>query len=123
MTAYINSPTVPVRGSAPIPFARWLSRLIGRFGRAVQRTLIRHQEEVLERQLEQERLSWAAMELFAAACVLSRWDHELTTTGQDHPSVRWFLTDALNHAERNLKELHAPIDAALLNSAKGLLES
>lgn len=120
-SSYLTSPAVSVHSEVPRPFAQRLSRLIGRLGRVVQSTLIRYREEVLERQLEQERISWAAMELFAAACVLSRWDHELTSTGADHPAVRWFLTDALDHAERCMNELHSPIDGTLLRTAKDVL--
>jgi len=45
--------------------------------------LIRYREEILERQYVQERLACVAMELFAGACVLSRWDAEL----HQHPQA------------------------------------
>ena len=37
----------------------------------------------MEMQLVQERIANAAMELFAATCVLSRWDSELSTRGSN----------------------------------------
>ena len=56
------------------------------FGLAVERTWMRHREAILDRQLGQERIACAGMELFAAACVLSRRDAELqgewNSTGQ-----------------------------------------
>jgi alkylation response protein AidB-like acyl-CoA dehydrogenase len=120
----LQSPAVPVRSPAMIPFGLRLSKLIARFGRAVQSTVIRHKEEVLERQLEQERLSWAAMELFASACVLSRYDAETATTGDTHlATAKWFLTDSLNLAEQQLNQLHSPIDARLLAVAKDVLHA
>lgn len=122
MKAYLQSPVVPVRSQQLIPFALRLSKLIARLGRAVQSTLIRHKEEVLERQLEQERLSWAAMELFASACVLSRCDAELSAGGADQSIVRWFLTDSLSLAEQQLNQLRSPMDATLLQAAKDVLQ-
>ena len=47
------------------PAARRLGKLIRRLGTTVQYTLIRHREEVVDRQLVQERIAWLAMELFA----------------------------------------------------------
>lgn len=117
--SHFQSPPVTVRSAALQPYGQRLSKLIAHFGRAVQSTLIKHREEVLERQLVQERISWAAMELFAAACALSRADSEPTPA----PEVAWFLTDALNHADQCLNELKSPTDATLLQAAKGLLRT
>jgi alkylation response protein AidB-like acyl-CoA dehydrogenase len=72
-----RSPAVPVRSSGLRPYARELGRLIRRFALAVQGAMIRHREEILERQLVHQRIAWAAMELYAMACVLSRRDAEL----------------------------------------------
>jgi hypothetical protein len=41
--------------------------------------LRRYREEIVERQLDQERLAWAAIELYGVACVLSRRDAEPTS--------------------------------------------
>ncbi len=117
ISSYFSSPPVPVRSEALRPHARRLSKLITRLGRAVQSTLIKHREEVLERQLVQERLSWAAMELFASACTLSRADHERKADGE----VTWFLADSLNHAEQCLNDLNSSIDAALLKAARSTM--
>ncbi|QDV39355.1 acyl-CoA dehydrogenase family protein [Tautonia plasticadhaerens] len=76
--ARFRSPAVPVRSSALRPHARELARLIRRFALAVQRAMMRHREEILERQLVHARIAWAAMELYAMACVLSRRDAELS---------------------------------------------
>ena len=54
-----------------------LGRLIWRFNLAVNRALIAYREPMLDMQLIQERIAGAAMEMFASACVLSRWDSEL----------------------------------------------
>lgn len=73
----LQTPSVSVRSPSLRPAADELSRHIHRLGLAAQRTLFRHREEVVERQLDQERLAWIAMELFASACVLSRIESEI----------------------------------------------
>ena len=80
MTRRLSRPTVPVQSPALAGYASSLSRQIRRFGLIVQRELIRHREEILERQLVQEPIAEAAMELYASACVLSRLDAEGTSS-------------------------------------------
>ena len=72
-----HGPRIPVQSPELRPYARTVSRLIHRFGLAVVRTLIGHREAILDRQLVQEPIAQAAMELFASVCVLSRRDAEL----------------------------------------------
>jgi acyl-CoA dehydrogenase family protein 9 len=117
IASHFQFPPVPVRSGPLQPFARRLSQLIARFGRVVQAALIKYREDILERQLVQERISWAAMEAFAAACVLSRADSERTFG----PEVAWFLTDALDHAEQCLREWNSKVDGELLRAARGVL--
>lgn len=112
-------PTVPTRAALLQPWAKRLGRRIGRFGRAVERTLLRHREEVLERQLEQERLAWAAMELFASACVLSRLDAELQANPAQPRSVPWaFLSASLREMDRWLAGLGDGTDQAFLEAGR-----
>jgi hypothetical protein len=117
-----SSPTVPVRTASLQPWANKLSQWIAYFGRAVQKTLIHHREEILERQLEQERLAWAAMELFASACVLSRLDGELSAQSESHaPIALPFLESSLHEVDRWLGQLGNPTDAANLGAARDVL--
>src|SRR6185312_7960951 len=74
--AAIRIPEVPVQSSQLHPQAGQLGRLIWRFNLAVNRSLIAYREPILDMQLVQERIAGAAMDLFAATCVLSRWDSE-----------------------------------------------
>ena len=74
--SWVKTPEVPVRSEALRPQARELGRLVARFGHSVQNAMIRHREEIIERQLIHERIANAAMELYASACVLSRLDAE-----------------------------------------------
>ncbi|OAI55970.1 acyl-CoA dehydrogenase [Planctomyces sp. SCGC AG-212-M04] len=128
--ARFQVPDIPVRAAELGTYARQLGRLIQKFGRSVQGTLFRHREEVLERQLEQARIANAAMELFASACALSRWDNEMFENSQRRipggdalfAAARWFVTDSLATAERNLDALHSSADQLLLDAARTLLK-
>jgi alkylation response protein AidB-like acyl-CoA dehydrogenase len=98
--ARLSAPPVPVRTPELKPLAAQLGRNIRRLRITVERTLIRHREEVVERQLAQERIAWLAMELFATACALSRWDDELSHGDRTHSAAaRYFIADSLRRAE------------------------
>jgi hypothetical protein len=83
----------------------------------VEGTLVRYREEVVERQLVQERIAWAAMEIFASACALSRWDHELTQKNRTNDATaRFFLADSMRRAETAFRAIRANDDQLLRNS-------
>jgi alkylation response protein AidB-like acyl-CoA dehydrogenase len=109
---------IPVQHSELKPAARRLAKLIRRLGMSVQTTLMRHREEIVERQLVQERFAWLAMELFATACALSRWDHELASNDRSHDAVgRFFVNDSLRRAESCLRAMHFNDDHLLRDAA------
>lgn len=115
----VSTPVVPVRSAELRPQARRLGKLIRRLGATVQRTLIRHREEVLERQLVQERIAWVAMELLASACAISRWDDELTRKNRSHDAAaRLFVADSLRNAESCLRGLRDNDDDLLMSAAE-----
>jgi len=116
--AAVRAPEVPVRSRRLEPYARRLGGLIRLFNVEVNRALIRHREEILERQYVQERLARAAMELFASACVLSRWDAELQAQNGDsqsgsplHNAAELFLRGSFRRARRSLAEMNDADDA------------
>jgi alkylation response protein AidB-like acyl-CoA dehydrogenase len=101
-----SAPTVPVQSPDLKPFARQIGRLIRRLGTTVQHSLVRHREEILERQLVHERVAWVAMEIFAAACTLSRWDDELQRNDRTNDAVaRLLIVDSIRRAETCLREM------------------
>lgn len=111
-------PLVPVQNPELKRTARRLGKLIRRLNATVQYALIGHREEILERQLVQERIAWLAMELFATACALSRWDDELTRNDRANDAVaRLFIADSLRHAETCLREMRANDDQLLREAA------
>jgi alkylation response protein AidB-like acyl-CoA dehydrogenase len=119
--ARFSVPPVPVQSAELKPAARQLGKLIRRFGTTVQSSLIRHREEILERQLVQERIARPAMELFAAACALSRWDHELSSNDRSHDATaRLLVADSLRHADMCLRAMRANDDPLLRNAANSL---
>src|SRR3954468_12648968 len=73
----VRLPAVTVQSRALRGHAGQLSRIIWRFSLAVNRALITYREPILDMQLVQERIANVAMDLFASACVLSRWDADL----------------------------------------------
>ncbi|HEY5895440.1 MAG TPA: acyl-CoA dehydrogenase family protein [Chthoniobacterales bacterium] len=120
--AALHAPEVPVQSDQLDPHARRLSRMISRFNLAVDRVLIRHREEILDRQYVQERLSNAAMELFASACVLSRWDADLQT-GVMHRdrAAALFLRQSARRVRRWLADLRDNDDEAVTAAAEAVL--
>ncbi len=123
----VSSPSVPIRSPELVPAARSLGRWIGRFGLAVERALMTHREAILDRQLVQERIAVAAMELFASACVLSRRDAELqgdvSSAGQldGKAAAKLFLEQSARHVADALQSLGND-DSTTLATARGLLK-
>jgi acyl-CoA dehydrogenase family protein 9 len=92
--------------------------------------MIRHREEILERQLVQQPIARAAMELFASLCVLARRDAELHADGRHARSADWesaaatlFLKQSARRIGESLLRLHDPDSDAVLHTARRVLES
>ena len=127
--AAVRSPDVPVRSPELHSYADRLGEMIRRFNVDVDRALIRHREEILERQYVQERIARAAMELFACACVLSRWDAELQAgngpaqaSSAPHRAAELFLRGSFRRARRSLAEMHENDDGLTTSVADWMLE-
>jgi hypothetical protein len=115
----LMSPTVPVQSHELIPQARQLGRLIRKLHTAVESALIGYRETVLDRQLVLERIAWLAMELFASACALSRWDDAVKRGDHSNDAVaRLFIADSLRRAETMLREMWSN-DDELVRKAMG----
>jgi hypothetical protein len=126
--AVVRAPTVPVRNSGLRVYAGQLGRSIRRFNREVVRALLRYREEILERQYVQERLACAAMELFASACVLSRWDAESKSKSDGQPDNAatgsvpdLFLRASFRRFRAALAELKDNDDLAITRTADRVL--
>jgi acyl-CoA dehydrogenase family protein 9 len=127
--AAVRVPDVPVRSTELRSFANQLGRLIWRFNLAVNRTLIAYREPILEMQLVQERIAWAAMELFASTCTLSRWDSEIQFAQRNGDSAarvnraaELFLRESFRHIRGSLAGLNDNDDKAILATADSILK-
>jgi acyl-CoA dehydrogenase family member 9 len=120
-----TTPQVPVRSLALQATAHRLGQLIARLGIVTQQTLMRHRESVLERQIEQERIGWAAMEILASLCVLSRRDAEIARVVPDDPSYdavsRLFLEESLTNATRQLALVGRSPDGMIRDAAQAVV--
>jgi hypothetical protein len=91
-----SAPRIPVPEGASAQAqlaraARPLSRQIARFARACRNALIRHREDILDRQYVQARLGDTATELFLASCVYSRLcGLASSASASDGDKQRWF---------------------------------
>jgi acyl-CoA dehydrogenase family protein 9 len=127
LSAAVKVPEVPVRNDRLKSFASQLGRLVWRFSFAVNKALIAYREPVMEMQLVQERIANAAMELFAATCVLSRWDSELSVVegngrnATDHVAADLFMRRALRKTRHFLRGLGDNDDTAILATADAVL--
>jgi acyl-CoA dehydrogenase family member 9 len=128
--AWLSTPAVPVRSHALRGHARQLGRLIRQFAFSIQGAMIRHREEILERQLIHERVAKVAMELYASACVLSRHDAELSgliarddSHGLGDQAAMLFLHASAHRIRENLQALSHNHDAKTLAAAGAALGS
>jgi hypothetical protein len=87
---------------------------------------MRYREEVLERQIEQERMTWAAMEIFASLCVLSRRDAELRGDIPSDPAneslANLFLEESAANVTRQLAAAGHSNDDFLRSAAQAVLK-
>lgn len=76
MISRLSNPTVPVKSPKLAKEAQALAKGINRFGIAVLRVLARYREEVVDHQLDLERIADAAIELYTTTAVLAKLDQE-----------------------------------------------
>ncbi len=105
-----------------------LAGLIRRFGQAVVAALFRNREAIIDRQLVQEPIAEAAMELYASACVLSRRDAELTAPSPAEGAAAWepaaadlFLRQSAERVRAALRRVNNPDNSAICDLARRVL--
>ena len=130
LLSFFHWPHIPVKSEELKTEAASLSRQIRRFHRVVVGTLMRYREAVLERQLVQEPIAQAVMELFASLCVLSRRDGELCAMGSRNGSGGWEAAAAdlvFRQSERRfreaLRQLQDNDHQTILNTGRRVFES
>jgi acyl-CoA dehydrogenase family protein 9 len=124
----LRLPQVPVQDPRLEPDARRLAAQVKRFGKAVESVLRSWREDILERQYVQERISWAAIDLYVSSCVLARLDR--ATSGRDSDARedelshgRYYLRLAEHDFDRQLADLGSPDDRHTTDLADRVLRT
>ncbi len=114
-----------------------VARLVHGFAAAVERVLIRHGETILERQLLQERLADAAIDIYLSTATLARASRAAVQHGTGNSDAgsevasgvaeldcaRLFIHTAFRRARRTLHGLHNNQDALVTAIARQALTS
>ena len=126
--ATMRTPEVPVQSAELKSLANELGRLIWKFNIAVNKSLIRYREPILDMQLVQERIAGAAMDLFASAATLSRWDSEIQSgqrnggsPTQKNTAAELFLRQSFRRVRNFLAGLNDNDDTLILKAADSAL--
>src|SRR5438874_1717838 len=128
LSATVRIPDVPVRSSELKSLANQLGRLIWKFNFAVNKSLVLYREPILDMQLVQERIAGAAMDLFASAATLSRWDSEIQAAqgngespAQKNTAAELFLRQSARRIRNFLDGLGDNDDKFILKAADSAL--
>jgi acyl-CoA dehydrogenase family protein 9 len=126
--ALVASPTVPVRSSELEGEAAQLGRLVAALGSNVQKLLVQHQKEIVDRQYQLARIADAATDLYASSCVLNRLDHTIREHHGDEADLRmqletgrYWLTLSRRRIRGWLKQLWDNDDVATTGMANRML--
>lgn len=109
--------------------ARLVAATVAALARAVERLLLVHGKDVVERQFHQQRLADAAIDLFLSAATLSRatWAIEAAggpqQAGADLDNARVFVALAMQRTRQGLRALRHNQDPALKRLAERALET
>mgnify|MGYP000909819102 CR=1 FL=1 len=121
---FFQAPKVPVNTASLRPTADALGHQVARFAWAVERCIMKHKEDVLEKQYVHERIADAAIALYSASCTLARLDHEMTTgkvTEAGRTAGLLYLSMAFSRIEGSLAGMDHNADEAFEAAAKAAL--
>ncbi len=125
-----HTPSVPVSHADLQADAKTYAGLVKQLGTSLPHVFLKLKDEAVfvQAQLVHERLADIAMDLYAAACVLSRLDSQLTANGkpQSDPHAdpafgKAFLKMAFRRIKNNFAGLEDNDDEAWLSAAKATL--
>jgi alkylation response protein AidB-like acyl-CoA dehydrogenase len=115
---------IPVQSSLLRKEAEALGKAVRDFGNAVLTVLAKYREEVVDKQLDLNRLAAAAMAIYTSMAVLSKMDSELTQGNQDNIAVgKLYCKMASKKVQRCLHELFDEEDAMLEKVSDQLTKS
>jgi acyl-CoA dehydrogenase family protein 9 len=106
-----------------------VATVIHDLAKAVEKALIEHGKEVIDRQFHQERMANAAIDIYLATATLSRttWAigkaRSVEAAAADLDNARIFIPMAMRRARRNVRGIERNQDARLKAIAERALES
>lgn len=116
----LKTPKIPVQSPLLRDEARALAKSVRRFGMAVIKTLGKHGEDIVDRQLELDRIATAGMALYTATAVLGKVDRDLAAVngnaaalGNDVAVAKHYLQMAQDTITCSLSSLGYERDAAI----------
>jgi len=114
----LRLPKITVASSLLKDEAHSLSKAIRKFGWAVTRLLARYRENIIENQLELERIAESAIAIYTSSAVLSKLDNtlskkELSTSNQEIAAGKFYCRMAQDVIKANLSSLFSPQDTEI----------
>jgi acyl-CoA dehydrogenase family member 9 len=111
-------PHVPVRSEKLKDEAKQLGQAVRHFGFAIVRLLKAYREDILEKQLELERIADSAIAIYTASAVLSKLDSEIEDApSQEIASGKLYCKMAFDTIKNNLDALFSKKDQLIENLA------
>jgi alkylation response protein AidB-like acyl-CoA dehydrogenase len=114
-----RSPKIEIKNEELHSEAKGLSQAVRNFGLAVVRLLKEYREDILEKQLELERIANSAIAIYTASAVLSKLDSSvgpnasIQATLQEIAAGKLYCKMAMNTVEENLHALFSEEDEAI----------
>jgi acyl-CoA dehydrogenase family member 9 len=111
---------VPVRSSLLKDEARQLQSAVRRFGIAIMRVLAKYREDVVEHQLDLDRIATSAMAIYTTTAVLSKLDSALAVAKEPSEALnkelavgKLYCQQAMGRLDVSLSNLFNPEDAQI----------
>lgn len=123
MRKYLTTPEVPVSSPTLQSEARELGARVRKFGLAVQRLIVHYKEDILEAQLELNRIAESAMAIYGMTAVLSKLDAQLARGGApdaDLAAGKLYCALALDTIDRELDGIVHNHDRQVRDVSKSL---
>lgn len=118
----LGTPHIPVNSELIKPEADQLGKAIRSFGFAVFKLLAKYREDILEEQLQLDRIANAAMAIYTSTAVLSKLDSDLKRVkgnskelGNDVEIAKLYCSMAFDTIENNLKNLNHNFDDKIVS--------
>lgn len=116
--SFFKHPQMPFKNASIQNEAKELSDVIVRFNRAILKLLATHKEEIIEKQLQLNRISTIAMAIYNMTAVLSRLDQN--PKAEDLSIGKLYCKIALDEIKKSLEGIDSNHDEEIEKVADGL---